>query len=852
MEHDERNAAQEERLAMQAMPRRWQGSYVDVRLLSEEQRKARGLSSKGTIKEVVGGWWSGVQGAGEKMIQEIIDYAVRKKVVSYDTETTGFDYFLDRIILKQIGDEECQYLIWWQTLNKQEQERILREIWMNPAIKKVGVNIKYDAKMILGNHGLEYRGESLLDVQLTDQILNCGLTGDIGLTMKLTGMGAMAKRYLGLMLPKDEDIRTGWGDMEPGAWYPTWSAYRKEHWLDHIEGAEGTEDREAHLRTEWEALVKAGTDKRHYAGDDVPVPLQILKWQMPWLRKFELIETVKLEMAFLPELAEMEMRGLFLDWNRWEIIAKLAEEGLKAAEAELDKLFDVTVTYRVDMEGTVEIERDKNYNSTDQLKDLIREWMWREKGVEVVCNNKHFRESLLRAGMRPERCEKLLEQMMVPDPENPGKQKKVGYNSASDYLHGATVGDHKVPELWTMYRKRLSEGSFRLTDTDSKTLKLMRILHETENRKIDPNMETKIGLPPELVDPILKLREYSTKLERYAWSWKNIIHPVSGRIHTDTTQCAADTARLTTRPNFQNFPAGEWELEGFETKNPYRECIREDEGYVIVASDFSQIEPRIIGEISNDPMYMRVFWSGSPGTEGFSFWCGDYDGEELDLYATVGATVGVLPADCVTKTAANSSSEGKKGRKYSKIIVLGLGYGTGPEKFQVMLCLDTGVYHTLEFATKLFNDFWSSASLVKKALDQLSSLADPKRSKRKVYHPFVDGKVTYSESLMGRRRFFDPDSPAWWTVGRNHPIQSTGADILKLSVVWIQKAFREEGLDAGVILTAHDEILVRARKDHAPRVVEIMDKYLPKAGQKWCKHVPISADAMTTLFWQKD
>lgn len=822
--------------ATRTLPRRWQGAYTDVRTLSDQERRRRGLSSNETIIEIIG---DGSRGAGMAKIREIIEYAETKKVVGFDTETTGLDPFIDKIILVQIGDEERQYLLWWQTLTSQEQEEILRRVWQNKDIKKVGVNLKFDAKMILGSHGFQWRGEGLLDTQLIDQILNCGLTGDIGFTLKLTSMGAMAKRYLGWILVKDEDVRTGWGEMTPGVWWPS-----REEIAESMPDASPREIEEAYRR-----LREEGQVKRYYAGDDIPVPIKILKWQMPWIRKFELVDTVKLEMEFLPELAEMEMRGLLLDTERWISLAKEAEAGLREAEAELDRLFNVTVTYRVDLDGNVEVTRDKNYNSTDQLKDLIREWMWENYGVDVVCNNKHFKESLIRAGMRPERVDKLLEQKMVPDPDEPGKQKKVGYPTMSDYLEGAVIGDYKVPELWSLYKDRLTEGAFRLTDTDSKTLKLMRILHETEDDLIDPHMETRIGLPPELVNPILKLREYSTKLERYAWAWiqggehgTGIVHPVSGRIHTDTTQCAADTGRLTTRPNFQNLPADQ----------RYRECIRAKPGYKIVGADFSQIEPRIIAEISNDPTYMRVFWSGYPGTEGFRYWCGEYNGAEMDLYASVGAMVGVLPPDFVTKAQCETSEEGKKGRKYSKIIVLGLGYGTGPNKFQIMLCLDTGVYHTLDYATELFNKFWTGAAQVKEALDQLSDLCDPKKSKRKVWHPFVEDKVTYSVSLGGRKRFFDKNSPGWWTQGRNHPIQATGADILKLAVVLLQRAIRAEGLDAGVILTAHDEILIEAREDHAERVAELMSKLMVKAGQRWCKHVPIKAEATIADYWLKD
>jgi DNA polymerase I-like protein with 3'-5' exonuclease and polymerase domains len=793
------------------LPRKWGGSYTDVGSLTDEDRRTMGLSHEDSIIEVVGDLALG---------REALKYAYEQGVVAFDTETSGLDPLSDRIILLQIGDEERQYLIWWETMPEAFRTEFQYFLAHGPT-RKVGFNLKFDVSMFLGQQGLHWRANGLLDCQLLEQILNCGLTGDIGQTMKMTGMGPTALRWLGWMLPKNVEIRTGWELMTPGKWYPT---------LPEVLAAGGTAE-------DFERAKAKGIAKRHYAADDCVVPMRVLNKQIPWITELGLTSTAKLEMEFLSDLSEMEVRGLRLDWPRWEALIREAEEGQRVAEAQLDALFDVTVITRTDLAGNVEKTRDKNYNSTEELRDLVREWMWRTYEIDVIACNKHLKESLIRVGMPEIRAEKKIAKKLVPNPANPDKRKQVGYPGMTDYL----TGSEHTENLFDAYRSKLPKHVVLLTDTDSKTLKLYRILNETPAKKIDSGLPTKIGLPAEIVDPILKLRETTTKLERYAWGWKDLVHPVTGRVHTDTTQCAADTGRLTTRPNFQNVPSDQ----------RYRECFRAAPGFKIVGADFSQIEPRIIAQLSLCRTYMRVFWSEKPGSKGFDYWCGDDVTEPLDLYGTIGAAIGVLPPEAEQKSVAKLP-ESAKGRKKAKIAVLGLGYGTGKDKFHVQYLLDIGEYHKRAEADALWNGFWEVAQEVKATLDELSTQADPSKSSRRCWHPFVEDRITWSESLGGRRRFFDRNSPQWWTQGRNHPIQSTGADILKQTCVDLSRWMRLNKIDGGLILTAHDELLAEVRTEQAQAVADQMEVLMSEVGQRYCPNVPVTAGAYVEDYWLKD
>jgi DNA polymerase I-like protein with 3'-5' exonuclease and polymerase domains len=815
---------------------KWHGVVLDALTATDAERRARRLSTANTIIEVLG--------ADEDALihmEELAAYSRKKGLTTFDCETTGLDPINDKIILVQMGDIGRQYLIWWQTITD-EMKAIVKDLWMDPEVKKAGVNLKFDAKMLLGNEGIDWRGAGLLDCQIIEQILCCGLMGKIGLTMKLSGMGPMALRWCGIKLVKDTEVRTGWGELTPGVW--------------------GVDAQSARV-------------KRNYAADDVPMPILLLEKQLPWIREFELVKTLKLEMAFLPELAEMEILGLNLSVEDWAVLSREAEVGLAKARHDLDILFGVQVTYRTDMDNTVQVTRDRNYASKDELKDLIREWMLDNYGVEVIGANKHLTTALLKQGFGLERLTRILEARMVPNPDKPGTKKRVGYPNMVDYI----VGSDFVEAQWPVYRDKLPENALALPDTESKSLKLLKIIFNHPNKEeIDLNfLPSSFGLPPELVDPIVAYRDYSTKLARYAWSWignpkvagdHGIIHPVTGRIHTDTTQTAADTGRLTTRPNFQNLPTLTRKIDGV-SHAVYRECIRARPGFKMIGADFNQIEPRIIGEISLCPTYMRVFWSDSPGTEGFDYWCGDTVTEPLDLYGAVGAGIGVLPNDAERKTVAKLPVN-SKGRKKSKIAVLGLGYGMQKWKFYISYLLDMGAFYLKSESDDLFDGFWSVALEVKEALDALSAIAYPgpdefrwsasgkkkqvrTHSPRYVVHPYVEQRVTWSESLGGRKRFFTvSQAKRSWTQGRNHPIQATGADILKEAVVHVNRAFRAEKLVAWLVLTAHDELLGEARRDHAARAAAIMEEQMSIVGEAYCPHVPITAEAYVEDFWLKD
>lgn len=766
---------------------RYWQAIYDVYTFTEQDRISHGLANEQSIVEIT----------DQKSLLKAIKAIRAKGYTGFDTETTGLSMFDDDIVLVQLGDLDTQYLIWYNMIDPTP----ITELLGDKDILKVGTNLKFDSNIWLAKHGLKARLQNVYDTQLAEQVLGCGLLGKPGQALKMTALGPQVRNWLGYNIPKDEDIRTDWRhDQNPLQW-PDCEARRM---------------------------------KMRYAADDIVWPLRVRKPQRPWLKELGLNRTMKLEMEFLPVVSEMEVRGLKLDRQAWTDIADDAYNKLRKATRQLDEIFGVPVKVKISEEGVAEYDRDLDYASSHQIKDAIRKYMWDEFGLDVIGKNCHFKESLERNGrMNQERINKLFRPRLEPNPDKPGKNKQVAYPNGTDV----------VKEWWDEFSKFLPSTSFLFVDTDSVNLKILKIINKTNKNIIDDKHKTKSGLPAALVDPLLAHRKYSKICSTYGMKFLDRLRPDTNRIHTNVFQAALSTGRTSTSPNVQNLPAGQIT----------RSCFIAEEGYDYIGADWSQIEPRIQAELSREPVFMRVFWSEFPESEGFEYWCGPDVKEALDLYTEVGKVNGIIP---VTYTVADTKGEtatelGLKGRKQSKITVLGLSYGTGLWKFFIMLTKDTGEHQTWEHASKLFYGFWKGVPKLKKAMDHLSFMAGPD-SPRRVKHPMRKNPVTFSETLGGRKRYYDDKAKNTHTEGRNQPIQGSGADIMKHGAVVMAKWCWEQPYDVGFVNMIHDEFILEGEKPHSEKVKTKLLQVMQDVGELYLPHVPVTSSGYIESYWLKD
>ena len=278
-----------------------------------------------------------------------------------------------------------------------------------------------------------------------------------------------------------------------------------------------------------------------------------------------------------------------------------------------------------------------------------------------------------------------------------------------------------------------------------------------------------------LVDKILQLRGIRKLLSTYVNALPALINPVTGRIHTTYNQTVTATGRLSsTNPNLQNIP-----VRTDDGKEIRRAFIPAD-GNVFFSADYSQIELRLVADMSHDKTMLDAFANGH------------------DIHAITAARIYHKPLDQVT------SDE----RRKAKTANFGILYGISAFGLAQRLNIPR------DEAKMLIDGYYNTFPQVRQYID--SSIA----------HAREKGYVT---TIYGRRRML-PDINSRNAVVRgfsernaiNAPIQGTAADVIKLAMVRIYRRFQEEGIQSKMILQVHDELnfdVIPAELDRVQRIV---------------------------------
>ncbi|MCR4408296.1 MAG: DNA polymerase I [Anaerolineae bacterium] len=286
-----------------------------------------------------------------------------------------------------------------------------------------------------------------------------------------------------------------------------------------------------------------------------------------------------------------------------------------------------------------------------------------------------------------------------------------------------------------------------------------------------------------VIDLLLEHRQLSKLLSTYVEALPALVNPRTGRVHTSYNQTGTVTGRLSSsEPNLQNIPIRT------EVGREVRRAFVADEGHVLLAADYSQVELRILAHISQDPAMLEAFHRGE------------------DIHATTAAALYDVPISQVTPEM----------RRVAKTTNFAISYGvTG-------YGLSQQTELTPEEGNKFITAYFARFPKVKAYLDETRRRA---------------AEQGYVETLLGRRRYF-PElqskdkvhagaRAAAERMAINTPIQGTAADIIKIAMVRLHRALHERGLQAGMILQVHDELVLEVPEDEvktvAPLVRQIME-----------------------------
>ncbi|WP_374519831.1 DNA polymerase I [Undibacterium squillarum] len=299
---------------------------------------------------------------------------------------------------------------------------------------------------------------------------------------------------------------------------------------------------------------------------------------------------------------------------------------------------------------------------------------------------------------------------------------------------------------------------------------------------------------------VLEYRGLAKLKSTYTDKLPKMIHPETGRVHTNYAQAVAVTGRLASNdPNLQNIPVRT--AEG----RRIREAFIAAPGHHIVSADYSQIELRIMAHISGDANLLKAFANGE------------------DIHRATAAEIFGVTTDVVTSEQ----------RRYAKVINFGLIYGMSAFGLAGNLGIERSAAQN--YIDRYFQRYPGVAQY----------MADT-RTKAKA-HGFV-------ETVFGRRLWLPeingangPRRQGAERAAINAPMQGTAADLIKLAMIAVQNWLESTQLQTRMIMQVHDELVLEVPDAE----LELVRTRLPELMANVAKlDVPLIAETGIGANWE--
>ncbi|WP_029282229.1 DNA polymerase I [Pedobacter sp. R20-19] len=281
----------------------------------------------------------------------------------------------------------------------------------------------------------------------------------------------------------------------------------------------------------------------------------------------------------------------------------------------------------------------------------------------------------------------------------------------------------------------------------------------------------------DIVKDILDFRQLQKLKSTYVDALPLMVNPKTGRVHTSYNQAVAATGRLSSNnPNLQNIPIRT--ERGREVRKAF---IARDENHILLSADYSQIELRIIAEISKEENMLDAFNNG------------------IDIHTATAAKVYGVSIEDVDSTQ----------RRNAKAVNFGIIYG------QSAFGLSQNLGIPRKEAADIIEQYFAQYPGIKRYMSDTMNFARE--------NGFV-------ETIMGRRRYLRDINSANQTVrgfaernAINAPIQGSAADMIKIAMINIHREMKAQNLQSTMTMQVHDELVfdvVKSEKEVMKSIIQ--------------------------------
>ncbi len=365
--------------------------------------------------------------------------------------------------------------------------------------------------------------------------------------------------------------------------------------------------------------------------------------------------------------------------------------------------------------------------------------------------------------------------------------------------------DDKIKELTTKIYDYAGE-EFNINSPKQLGVILFEKLGLKSSKKTKSGYSTNIEVLEKLrsahpiIENLINYRQFTKLKSTYCDGLFAVINKETGRVHSQFKQTVTVTGRISsTEPNLQNIPTRT--LLGRELRKMF---VAENDDYILVDADYSQIELRVLAHIANDKTMISAFKNNE------------------DIHSVTASQVIGIPLDEVTSEQRSSA----------KAVNFGIVYGMG--EFSLAQDLRISVKEAKSYITSYLEKYQGVRTYMENIKKQAETDGFVKTMMNRIRYIPELKSTNHNIHAFGER------------IALNTPIQGTAADIIKLAMVRVHNRLKKDGLKSKLILQVHDELIIEALKNEEEQVKLLLKEEMENVMKL---SVPLKADTACGYSW---